>query len=489
MKPKKLGNLNKLSNIAKGVKEGAKGGMLTVHPDECYVEEQVRTKFEVEALEELGAAIAEEGQSTPCVVFPKDDRGYRIYNGERRWRSIKLKELQSIKIVVDPDLKLEEFEGKKIMPLSVKVGQASDNINRDDLTPFEIAQLIKELMEEPYKLKKGDIAKKFGKTAPWTSRHVKLLDAPDSVKSLCEDGLMMDAETLSQLTKLHEKSPSACEMLIKNGQYQRKNAEEALRSIKRNEERVSHVEETDANLKNVLDTWECNSIASSVGPEVTDFIKMIYTDHVIDSSGEAQQPALDALLELVQKPDMPTSLRTLRVEHGCIEDKKREVEKSSAEPKSIHSVEVNSKVDTEEYEKVQSSFTHGEYLLSIDEDLTNEELEQMSGNIDWIFDSLAIKDEQEFLQNHRELFSQNLKSLLSYGEIFSLIKKQDQKGSVAVTETTKVTTTQSNTEENKLTGWHGDQLVFNGVNLGLVDKTEAGALVELLKQKFGDVSE
>ncbi|TVU68528.1 ParB/RepB/Spo0J family partition protein [Vibrio tasmaniensis] len=479
----KLGNLNKLSSIAKAVKEGSKGGMLTVHPDECYVEEQVRTKFDLEALEELGTAISEEGQTSPCVVFPKDERGYRIYNGERRWRSIKLKELQSIKIVVDPDLKLEEFNGEQVMPLSVKVGQASDNINRDDLTPFEIAQLIQELMAEPYKLKKGDIAKKFGKSAPWTSRHVKLLDAPESVIALCESGLMMDAETLSQLTKLHEKSPSACDMLIKNGQYQRKNAEEALRSIKRNEETLSHVKETDEDLKRVLDTWECNILQNTAGPNVTDFIKMIYVDHVIDNEGNPEKLALEALIQLVQKADMPLELRPLRVEHGLLEDSLKKPKESKKE--KVHNTELGEHADS-------VSYPHGEYLLSIDSEISqsiaNNELEQMDANLSWVIDSLGIKDTHAFLDENKELFAENIKSLLSYSDLLKLLENKTKKTEETnTTEAVKVNSEKPDT--NNTSGWEGENLVFNGLDLGKISQAEAIALIELLNKKFGGIGE
>lgn len=471
----KLGNLNKLSSIAKGVKAGTKGGMLIVHPDECYVEEQVRTKFEVDGLEELGSAIAEEGQSSPCVVFPKDERGYRIYNGERRWRSIKLKELQSIKIVVDPELKLEDFCGKQVMPLSVKVGQASDNINRDDLTPFEIAQLIKELMAEPYKLKKGDIAKKFGKSAPWTSRHVKLLDAPESVRALCDNGLMMDAETLSQLTKLHEKSPSACDMLIKNEQYQRKNAEEALRSIKRNEENLSHVKEIDEELKRVLDTWECNTLQNTAGPNVTDFIKMIYVDHVIDNEGNPEKLALEALIQLVQKADMPLELRQLRVEHGLLEDRLRKPKESKKE-KAQDADSMN--------------YPYGDYLLSIDSDISqsiaNNELEQMDANLSWVIDSLGIEDTQAFLDENKELFSGSIKSLLSYSDLLKLLKHKET-SAINTKEVSKPDVDNHGT--CNVSGWEGENLVFNGLDLGKISQSEALALIELLNKKFGGIGE
>ena len=482
----KLGNLNKLSSIAKGVKEGSKGGMLTVHPDECYVEEQVRTNFDLEALEELGTAIAEEGQTSPCVVFPKDERGYRIYNGERRWRSIKLKGLQSIKIVVDPELMLEEYEGQKIMPLSVKVGQASDNINRDDLTPFEIAQLIKELMEEPYNLRKGEIAKKFGKAAAWASRHFKLLEAPESVRELCDKGLMVDAETLSQLTKLHEKSPSACELLIKNGQYQRKNVEEALRSIKRNEDNLSHVQTTDKDLERVLETWECNSLQGTVGPQVTDFIKMVYADHVVDVNGKAESIPLEALIQLVQKPDMPTELRALRVAHGQIEDGLKPKESSSKEEVQI---------DIDDVESEQITYPYGEYLLSIDEDISqsiaNNELEQMDGNLSWVIDSLGVSDIEKFLAENKELFANNLKSLLSYSDLLKLLKdKEGQSDKVTSTtseKTAKVEREETNTKN--VSRWEGEHLVFNGVDLGEVSQAEASTLIELLNKKFGGISE
>lgn len=107
---------------------------------------QPRKKFDEESLEELANSIKEYGLIQPIVVTEKDGY-YCIIAGERRWRACKLAGLEEIPAIVRED---DERKNKEIALI--------ENIQREDLNPFEKALGIKNLMES-YNLTQEEVAK------------------------------------------------------------------------------------------------------------------------------------------------------------------------------------------------------------------------------------------------------------------------------------------------------------------------------------------
>ena len=96
--------------------------------------EQPRKNFNQEALEELADSIREYGLIQPIIVSEKEGY-YSIIAGERRWRACKLAGLEEIPAIVRED---DEKKNKEIALI--------ENIQREDLNPFEKALGIKNLM-------------------------------------------------------------------------------------------------------------------------------------------------------------------------------------------------------------------------------------------------------------------------------------------------------------------------------------------------------
>ena len=151
----KLDNLQSLSRRSKGAKEVLVLDTADVVPKEG----QVREKFA--GIDELADSIKSHGQEQPIIVYPKDDTGkYRIQKGERRWRACKLAGVPVEAIVNKKDQdELDETAGELI-----------ENIQRENLTPMEIAKGIQKFVDGGWK--PVDVAKRLGKSRGYISQHL-----------------------------------------------------------------------------------------------------------------------------------------------------------------------------------------------------------------------------------------------------------------------------------------------------------------------------
>ena len=164
---------------------------------------QVRRTFT--GLEELADSLKEVGQQSPIVVRPKNDEGlYVILQGERRWRAAQLAGLERIDaIVVENDVETNE----RIF------GQLTENIQRDDMRPLEIAAAIHQLLDAG--LKSSEIAAKLGHKPSYVALYRDLFELPELVRQLAEQEKIRDATTLQILKKIYAASPDNAEELIR----------------------------------------------------------------------------------------------------------------------------------------------------------------------------------------------------------------------------------------------------------------------------------
>ncbi|ELV3896274.1 ParB/RepB/Spo0J family partition protein [Escherichia coli] len=219
-----LNNLKGLSELAKAAK-GKKGKeVLTVPVDDVVSKVQVRKRFR--NIEELAATLLTEGQQSPIIVFPKNEEGkFVIQKGERRWRACKHAGIETIDLVVNDKVQnnLDETAGELI-----------ENIQRDDLTPVEIAEALNLFIEEGWKQK--DIADRLGKNITFVSTHLSLLKLPDCVRELYDNEVCSDTETLNNLRLLfdlnEERCRAVCAVAMSDG-ITRKQSRELLNDAKR----------------------------------------------------------------------------------------------------------------------------------------------------------------------------------------------------------------------------------------------------------------
>ena len=141
--------------------------------------DQPRKNFKQEALEELAESIKTYGIIQPIVVS-KQDGYYGIIAGERRWRAAKLAGLEEIPAIVRES---DEQTNKEIALI--------ENIQREDLNPFEKALGIRHLMEK-YGLTQEQVSKKLGKSRSSISNTDRILYLAPDVLELVKQGKLTE---------------------------------------------------------------------------------------------------------------------------------------------------------------------------------------------------------------------------------------------------------------------------------------------------------
>lgn len=140
---------------------------------------QPRKNFNQEALEELAESIKEYGLIQPIIVTEKDGY-YSIIAGERRWRACKLAGLEEIPVIVRED---DERKNNEIALI--------ENIQREDLNPFEKALGVRNLMDT-YGLTQEEVAKKLGKSRSAIANTVRILNLEPRVLEFAKQGKLTE---------------------------------------------------------------------------------------------------------------------------------------------------------------------------------------------------------------------------------------------------------------------------------------------------------
>jgi ParB family chromosome partitioning protein len=134
--------------------------------------DQPRKYFDEEALEQLAESIKQHGLIQPIVVRESGGGFYQIVAGERRWRASKLAGLTEVPVIII------EADAMKAAELAI-----IENIQREDLNPYEEAQAYKSLMDS-YGLTQEEVAAKVGKSRSAVANTMRLLDLPEEVLEL-----------------------------------------------------------------------------------------------------------------------------------------------------------------------------------------------------------------------------------------------------------------------------------------------------------------
>lgn len=134
---------------------------------------QPRDKVKKDDLEELVESIKVYGILEPLVVA-QTPAGYQIIAGERRWRAAKMAGITDVPVHI-----------RKTTPKGMLEMAIVENVQRIDLNPIERAQAFQQLIRE-FGLSATLVAQRVGKSVPYVSNTLKLLELPDAIA----DGLM-----------------------------------------------------------------------------------------------------------------------------------------------------------------------------------------------------------------------------------------------------------------------------------------------------------
>ena len=181
---------------------------------------QPRRNFNEEALQELADSIKELGVIQPITLRKMDDGTYQIIAGERRFRASQLAGKSTIPAYI---LKADD-ENTMEMALT-------ENIQREDLNPLEIALAYQQLIEQ-HNLSQEQLSKRVGKGRATIANFLRLLRLPGTIQVALKEKridmghakalLSLDSHS-DQLDIFHE---------IEKNHYSVREVEEIVREVK-----------------------------------------------------------------------------------------------------------------------------------------------------------------------------------------------------------------------------------------------------------------
>jgi ParB family transcriptional regulator, chromosome partitioning protein len=141
---------------------------------------QPRRSFDQASLQALADSVRERGIVQPVLVRPVPGGTYELVAGERRWRAAQLAGMESVPALVRPRDDSAALEIALI-----------ENMAREDLNPVEEARACAALVEE-LGLTREDVGRRVGRSRVAVSNLLRLLDLPDEVLELLQDGRLTE---------------------------------------------------------------------------------------------------------------------------------------------------------------------------------------------------------------------------------------------------------------------------------------------------------
>ena len=166
-------------------------------------ENQPRKNFDEAALLELANSIRVHGVISPLILVRKNNDEYMIIAGERRWRAARKAGLVTVPAIV------RDYSDKEIKEIAL-----IENLQREDLNPIEVANAIKQLMDE-YDYTQEQVADRIGKSRPAVANTLRLLTLSPAV---------IDLVALGKLSEGHAR----CLVVIKDPDKQLEIAKRAI---------------------------------------------------------------------------------------------------------------------------------------------------------------------------------------------------------------------------------------------------------------------
>jgi ParB family transcriptional regulator, chromosome partitioning protein len=142
---------------------------------------QPRQRFDPQRLQELTRAIQTQGVIEPLVVRPapvsaEGGARYELIAGERRLRAARNASLTEVPVVI------RDLDDRAALEMSLV-----ENLAREDLNAIEEARAFLRLGTE-FGLSHDEVASRIGKSRPYVSNTVRLLDLPHTVVEMLISG-------------------------------------------------------------------------------------------------------------------------------------------------------------------------------------------------------------------------------------------------------------------------------------------------------------
>src|SRR5712691_3670812 len=136
-------------------------------------EQQPRTSFQEDKLQELAQSIRTSGIIQPLLVRRRGGL-FELVAGERRWRAAQLAGLRNVPAII------RDIPDEKLLELAL-----IENIQRADLNPVEEANAYKKLIES-LGLTQDEVAQRVGRDRSFVTNYHRILKLPSEIRQLLE---------------------------------------------------------------------------------------------------------------------------------------------------------------------------------------------------------------------------------------------------------------------------------------------------------------
>lgn len=137
---------------------------------------QPRKNFDEDSLQEMATSIATYGVLQPLILVKGEGGRYLIIAGERRFRASCKAGLKKVPAII-----------RDLTPQQIQEISLIENLHREDLNAIEAAEGMRELMDN-HGLTQEEVAVRIGKSRPYVTNTLRLLQLPDEVTSLVREG-------------------------------------------------------------------------------------------------------------------------------------------------------------------------------------------------------------------------------------------------------------------------------------------------------------
>jgi ParB family transcriptional regulator, chromosome partitioning protein len=182
---------------------------------------QPRRRFDEEGLAALAASLGERGMLQPVLVRPRTGGAYELVAGERRWRAARIAGLSVVPIVV------RELDDHAALEMSLV-----ENLMREDLNPVDEAHGFERLVCS-FAMSHDQVAARIGKSRPYVSNAIRLLDLPPAVLEMLERGELSAGQARPLLAMASAEAQTVAARRIVEGRISARGAEELAGAARR----------------------------------------------------------------------------------------------------------------------------------------------------------------------------------------------------------------------------------------------------------------
>jgi ParB family chromosome partitioning protein len=214
---------------------------------------QPRQHFDADRLAELTRAIQSQGIIEPLIVRivgnPDDFDGprYELIAGERRLRAAREAGLETVPVIV------RDLDDRAALEMSLV-----ENLAREELNAVEEGRAFARLSRE-FSLSHDDIANRIGKSRPYVSNAIRLLDLPETILEMIARGQLSAGQARPLLALSSAEARITAAQKIVAGGITARGAEEIAAAHRKHSSNGAHARadgHIDPNLNALIDTLQ-----------------------------------------------------------------------------------------------------------------------------------------------------------------------------------------------------------------------------------------